>query len=247
MGMGNTIVTAGIICRTSDYRENDKMLTVFSPTLGRIQAIARGCKKMNSRNFAATQLFALGEFSFHQKGERLSLIQSDVRERFFPITQNLKAFYAGQFVLQSSVEIAQPMQNAQHLFELAYTTIGNLAYGETNPLDLIYYYMIQLLLEVGSLPPFRTCAKCGASTFQDASFHFEYGTLCSKCAQNFGGKRASALTLEAMYRMQNLQASEMNKVKLPEKIQKELDSFLPAYLEFHLEKKFPILNNIKKI
>ena len=38
------ITTNAIVLRRVDYRENDRMLTLFSPTLGRIDALCRGCR-----------------------------------------------------------------------------------------------------------------------------------------------------------------------------------------------------------
>ena len=35
------ITTNAIVLRRVDYRENDRMLTLFSPTLGRIDALCR--------------------------------------------------------------------------------------------------------------------------------------------------------------------------------------------------------------
>ena len=33
------LVTNAIVVRRADYRENDRMITLFSPTLGRIDAL----------------------------------------------------------------------------------------------------------------------------------------------------------------------------------------------------------------
>ena len=36
--------TDAIVLRHADYRDYDRMLTLFSPEYGRIDAIARGCR-----------------------------------------------------------------------------------------------------------------------------------------------------------------------------------------------------------
>ena len=51
------ITTNAIVLRRADYRENDRMLTLFSPTLGRIDALARGCRRQKSPLMAASELF----------------------------------------------------------------------------------------------------------------------------------------------------------------------------------------------
>ena len=48
------VKTEGLVLRATDYKENDKLLTLFSPTLGKITAGARGVKKPTAKlNFAA--------------------------------------------------------------------------------------------------------------------------------------------------------------------------------------------------
>ena len=49
-----------IVLRYANYRDNDRMLTLFSPTKGRIEALARGCRKPRSPILNASELFALG-------------------------------------------------------------------------------------------------------------------------------------------------------------------------------------------
>ena len=56
------IVTHAVVLRRADYRENDRMLTLFSPTLGRIDAICRGCRRQKSPLMAASEVFCAGEY-----------------------------------------------------------------------------------------------------------------------------------------------------------------------------------------
>ena len=59
----------GIVLRHADYREHDRMLTLLSPTLGRVEALCRGCKRLGSPLLPASELFALGDFElFSGKG-----------------------------------------------------------------------------------------------------------------------------------------------------------------------------------
>ncbi len=39
------IVTNAIVVRRADYRDNDRMVTLFSPSLGRVDALCRGCRR----------------------------------------------------------------------------------------------------------------------------------------------------------------------------------------------------------
>ena len=54
------IVTNAVVLRRADYRENDRMLTLFSPTLGRVDALCRGCRRQKSPLMAASEVFCAG-------------------------------------------------------------------------------------------------------------------------------------------------------------------------------------------
>ena len=51
------VKTEAIVLQTLDYKDNDKLLTLFSPTLGKITAGIRGVKKPKARLAFAAQPF----------------------------------------------------------------------------------------------------------------------------------------------------------------------------------------------
>ncbi|GAE91164.1 DNA recombination and repair protein RecO [Gracilibacillus boraciitolerans JCM 21714] len=64
----------GFILRSQDYGETHKIVTMLTPTMGKIGAIARGAKKTKSRMAAITQPFIHGSFLI-QPGNSLATIQ----------------------------------------------------------------------------------------------------------------------------------------------------------------------------
>ena len=74
-----------IVLRYANYRDNDRMLTLFSPTKGRIVALARGCRKPRSPILNASELFALGDFELYERGNHLTVISANLMETFYPL------------------------------------------------------------------------------------------------------------------------------------------------------------------
>ncbi len=52
----------GIIIRTTDYGETNKVVTIFTKEFGKLGVMARGAKKPKSRLSSASQLFMYGVF-----------------------------------------------------------------------------------------------------------------------------------------------------------------------------------------
>ena len=57
-----------IVLRHVNYRDNDRMVTLLSPSRGRIDAIIRNCRKPKSHNLNSGELFALGDYMLHENG-----------------------------------------------------------------------------------------------------------------------------------------------------------------------------------
>ena len=51
--------TRGIILRVNDYGESDKLVTFFSPDIGKATAIAKGAKRSQHRFVNKLELFTL--------------------------------------------------------------------------------------------------------------------------------------------------------------------------------------------
>ena len=241
------MICRAMVCRKADYHDHDCMLTLLSPECGRIDAIARGCKKPISRLHAAAQLFVVGEYSFRERNGYCSVVQCDILESFFSIAEDIRAFTVGEFVLQSSVDTAQPQQSANDLFRLAYYVLSYLGYGEGNPVDICLYYMLHILQIQGLRPATVTCALCGRSTFEKPTFHAEYGALCYACSTERGEVKVDALTLEAMVRMMRLPLEELKRLVLPVPVREQMMDVLPPFFEKHMDHVYTAFSQLKKI
>lgn len=52
----------GIVTRYADYKDNDRMLTLFTYEQGLVSCAARGCRRAKSPLMGASELFVSGEF-----------------------------------------------------------------------------------------------------------------------------------------------------------------------------------------
>ena len=60
-----------IVLRRVNYRDNDRMVTLLSPSRGRIDALIRNCRKPKSHNLNAAELFSLGDYMVVETGGRM--------------------------------------------------------------------------------------------------------------------------------------------------------------------------------
>jgi len=223
----------GMTVRHAEYKDYDRMLTIVSPQHGKIDAIARGCRKQGSRLACAAEIFSYGEYVISEKNGRMSLSQFALMEAFYPIREDYTRLSAGAFVLKTLEGAAQFGQSCNDLFSLCYHTVSFLCYGSAPVRDLLLCYMLKYAALLGFTPATTVCAACGKSTFKDARLSTACGALCAACC-GAEGEDAQPLTLEAMRRMMALPHEQMCKVVLPENVRAQLISFLPAYVHNHV-------------
>ena len=104
------ITTNAIVLRRADYRENDRMLTLFSPTLGRIDALCRGCRRQKSPLMAASELFCSGEYVLYQARERTTVISCQIADSYYPLRADYERLSHGVYALELC-GAAQPCHN----------------------------------------------------------------------------------------------------------------------------------------
>ena len=139
------ITTNAIVLRRADYRENDRMLTLFSPTLGRIDALCRGCRRQKSPLMAASELFCSGEYVLYQARERTTVISCQIADSYYPLRADYERLSHGVYALELCGAAVQPALNTD-LFGLAHAGVnyGLIALGMSAG-SLLSYAGSQLL------------------------------------------------------------------------------------------------------
>lgn len=227
--MSVTVVN-GIVTRYTNYRENDRILTIFSPEIGRIDVKSRGCRRMKSPLLPCSQPFVYGEFELYRAKDKYTLNQCEIRETFFPIRENYDAFSSASAILQLVTDTIQENEPNEALFSLVYHTLSFLAYGTANARDLLACFLIRFLNLTGFRPSITVCARCGRDVRGDAVLRFSArsgGVVCAAC--DLQAERISKTALEGMRRMLLLADSEMDRVRLSETIREETMHALSAY------------------
>ena len=76
------MTTKALVLRGVDYKESDKILTLFTQEAGKLTASARGCRKKGSPTAAGCQLLCWSEFVLFDYNGRWS-VKEAAAERLF--------------------------------------------------------------------------------------------------------------------------------------------------------------------
>ena len=218
-----TELTEAIVTGYTDYRDDDRMLTLFSATRGRIDCKARNCRKPTSKLLSCAQPFVFGEFELFENNDRVTVNGCDVRETFYPLREDVDRFMtASVCTLLCNSVIGQDAAD-ESLFSLLYHILSFLAYTESEPKDLLIAFLLHFLDHAGYRPSLTRCAICRRDIRSDAVLFYSAeagGAVCAGCPH--GGKTVSKIALEAMRRILLLTNDELNRVVLKEYLRVEM-------------------------
>ena len=183
-------VTNAIVVHRADYRENDRMITLFSPTLGRVDALCRGCRRQKSPLMAASELFCCGEYVLYQSGERTTVVSCAVTDTYYALRSDYARLAHGVYCLELCAAAVQPAQENERLFLLLLQSLAHLCYGDVEPRRVTAVFLMGMTSLLGFRPQVGRCARCGRPVVPQegqedapiAAFSPEQGgVLCPQC------------------------------------------------------------------
>ena len=177
-----SVSTSALVIRRSDYSDYDRMVTLFSPAHGRIDAIARGCRRPKSPLLNCCEPFVSGEFQLYQRGERFTIEQCQISESFYELRTDYDRLQHGVYwlkLLDASVMPDVPMND---LFLVALRALAHLNYSELPPELLTMAFEMHLMAQLGYAPRVDACQRCGRPIDGDARFDVDRGgCVCLNC------------------------------------------------------------------
>lgn len=186
------ITTNAIVVRRADYRENDRMITLFSPAMGRIDAMCRGCRRQKSPLMAASELFCSGEYVLYQAGDRCTVVSCAVTDTYYSLRADYERLSHGMYCLELCAAAIQPGQENERLFLLLLKALAHLCYGDVQPRRVTAVFLMGMTSLLGFRPQVGRCARCGTPVIQAAAQHEDTliaafgpeagGVLCPGCS-----------------------------------------------------------------
>lgn len=192
-----TIETPAIVIKTADYKEADRMLTLISPTFGKISAGARGVRKPLAKLRFAAQPLSAGDYIFSAAKGRYTLISATQTMRTDIFHTDIRRYSAGILLGAVADLLFHPGQTAKEEFALFTEALQALAAEKASADWIAAAATFRLLALSGFASSLGSCAACGAggaSYFQpDAG-----GMLCPACREKGKARLLSPAVYEAL-------------------------------------------------
>ena len=187
------VKTEAIVLKTVDYKDNDKILTLFSPSLGRITAGAKGVKKPTAKLSFAAQPFCFAEYILAEKGGRYTVTGAYLHESFFSLRYDIVRFYAACALAEVCLTVLYENESHEGLFIALIEGLKALSLAEEDAAEAVVAFMLVALRESGYPLDLSYAEECDGDIGDKIWFDFSDGKFSSfdRCVQ---GERASIST-----------------------------------------------------
>lgn len=175
------IKVRGIVVKTSDYKDNDKLINMVTFELGRITVLARGVKKNTAKLKYAAEVFNFGEYMLAKKSNMYTMTECVQIDAFSTITQDIDTYFCGCMMMDVLNRLIKDTPQIGLLTE-SIKLLGELAYDGTNPNIITTKFLKLCLKHYGYEMDFKYCANCGQILGNSAYFSENNGIICEECA-----------------------------------------------------------------
>jgi len=230
--------TEAIIIKKIKLGEADRILTLYTPHLGKIQAVAKGVRRPRSKLAGHLELLTHSLVSLARGRNIDTVTGSQTINSFLPLKSDLQlasyALYATELVNQFTADNVEDYP----LFQLLLETMHRLCQGDDNEL-VLRYFELHLLDKVGYRPQLQQCVACRSILKSTANSFCPSagGMLCPGCSQN--QPLTYPLSANAQKVLQLLQHNDYNTVsrlKINPELSHQLEMVMRNYLKYLLER-----------
>ncbi len=233
-----TYQTEAIIIKKIKLGEADRILTLYTPHLGKIQGVAKGVRRPRSKLAGHLELITHSQVSL-ARGRNLDTITgSQTIDSFLPLKSDLWltscALYATELINQFAAEHVENYP----LFQLLLEIMHHLCQAGDNEL-VLRYFELHLLNQVGYRPQLQQCVSCRSplKPVTNAFSPTDGGVLCPECRQR--RPLTYPLSVNALKVLRLLQGSNydtVSKLRMNPELSHELDEVMSHYLEYLLDR-----------
>jgi len=170
----------GIVIRSMDYGESNKIVTLLTKTNGKAGVLIRGAKKVKSRHSSLAQPFTHGEYQFFRSSGLGTLNHGEIITAHHDLRMQLDLSAYASYAAELTDRAIQEEEASGFLFEQLNACYTALEEGKDCAI-VIHLYEMRILDLAGYSPMLEECLHCGNRVGPFKLSPGAGGVLCSRC------------------------------------------------------------------
>lgn len=241
----------GIIIKEANYKDNDKILTIFTAEKGIVSAVARGCKKMKNQVGAILQVFSYGTFFLRVTPKGYVVNDAKVEEVFWGLREDLEKLALAQYFCELIFALSPEYPDLQDFLKLFLNSLHYLANDKKEYKILKSVFELRACSMCGYEPNLIGCIECKKYTAPMMNFFIDRGVLmCENCANSVEKFNSYKISESVVLALKYIIYSPVEKIfsfKISDSCAKTLSEITEMYIMFHLDYRFKSLDFYNKL
>ncbi len=230
--------TAAIVLRYRRLGEADRIITLLTPTRGKIDVIAKGVLRSKSRMGGHLEPLTLVEVVLAHGRTMDVVTQAQTIEAFPDVHANLDRLSAAMYLLELADRITIEHADAEGLHDLLHTALVRLARGDGQQV-VQRTFELALLEATGFRPELTTCLRCSEPVAAEEAWWapVEGGVLCASCARTDGGAQPiDATALRVLRAFQSQPYEDAGRIRLSDELAARMEQAMHALMRAVVER-----------
>jgi len=237
------------VLKTQDFKENDKLLWLFTEKLGKVTAIAKGAKKNKSKFFSSTQNFCFGEYVLYKGKNLYNINEVDIIDSFQGLLKDLDTIAYSSYFCELILIALQEEESNRWLFQ---EFVKGFYLMKNNVVDLEVLARtleLKLLRATGYGFQLENCSICGDKINKSNYLSIQYhGGTCNKC-NKVNGISISYGAYNVLKFLDRSPIENIPRISLSDDLKKEIYKILNIFISQNYSKQpksLEIFNYIKR-
>ena len=236
-----TVKTKGIIIAEKVMSDFDKMLTILTPNMGKIECVAKGSRRPKSLLMAGTQFLCFGDYMLYKGGENYSMNSCETIELFYNIRTDLDKLKYAVYITKIINDVTTENQNNYKILQLYLNTLYVISNTDKDLEFVTSIFRLRLLSIIGYRPEIEECKTCKEKENLTKFSIRDNGFKCTACGkQDKGAIDMSETTKDAIRYIILSDAKKIYSFQVPKESIEELKIISKLYLTVKLEKEYKI-------
>lgn len=228
-----------VVLRAADYKEYDRILTLFAHGYGEITAAARFSRRLKSPLLNVTVPFVSGEFVLTERQGRYTVASCSVDDAHYALRKDPLRLASAAYLCALCEEVVQPGQPDDDLYTLLLRALAHLCHGDSSPDSVTLCFLLRMLDMQGVAPILTRCSRCSGTKRRMAFDARGAGAVCLLCSPGL-----PPIDLALLAKAEALRGGEFSP---PETVEASLFDMIADYATAHFERSFKTLSFLQRM
>lgn len=233
------IKTKGIVLAQHNLGDNDKMIIILTPDLGKIGCAAKGARRPKSALMAGTQFLCFADFVIFKGVNSYNINSCDPIEIFYNIRLDIDKLKYASEVAKIAQDVTDENQSSYKVLQLVLNTIYMISESDRDMDFIMSVFKLRLLSIIGFRPIIENCATCNK---KENLVYFSFkdnGLKCDSCGrQDKSAMQVSEATVKAIKFIVWADPKKIFSFDISEENNSQLKLLTKVYMDNCLEKNY---------